>query len=425
MSAPVFLSFASKDRSVALTICEALEHRGVKCWISCRDIHPGENFQVAIVHAIRAAKVMVLVFSANANNSEEIKKELVLAGQSKLVVMPVRVEDISPDDAFAYEFATRQWIDLFVDWEHSIQALIDQLENLAGVTPQSISSAEPAPTTQIENSKSAPQRHRMNRSGIAAFCACVLAVLVAGWLWRYHYAPNRPASPVAMAPNPVPAPVPTPPPVPVPLSPSPAPVPVPPAGSPTPQITAAEAVAKGEEAEKNYDYATALSWYRQAADQGNDRAQFDLGALYQSGLGVAQDYAQAMAWYQKSAAQGNARAEEGIGFFYQRGEGVPQDYTQAMTWYRKAAAQNNAVAQNNIGLLYANGWGVARDYAEAMRWFRLAADQGYAPAEWTVGSFYTHGVGVPRDPVQGRIWIKKAAAQNYENAKRWLAANPS
>ena len=62
---------------------------------------PGDNFQIAIVHAIRSAKVMVLVFSSNSNNSDEIKKELVLAGQSRLIVIPVRVEDVTPDDAGA------------------------------------------------------------------------------------------------------------------------------------------------------------------------------------------------------------------------------------------------------------------------------------------------------------------------------------
>ena len=52
MSTPIFISFASKDLSVARTICEALENRGFHCWISSRDIGPGENFQVAVVRAI-------------------------------------------------------------------------------------------------------------------------------------------------------------------------------------------------------------------------------------------------------------------------------------------------------------------------------------------------------------------------------------
>lgn len=119
----VFVSHSSKDRETALRICGALEEKGIRCWISSRDIGPGENFGAAIVRAIRAAKVMLLVFSANAAASDEIKKELVLAGQSRLSVIPARIEDVAPEGAFAYEFATRQWVDLFADWDHEISRL--------------------------------------------------------------------------------------------------------------------------------------------------------------------------------------------------------------------------------------------------------------------------------------------------------------
>jgi len=129
MSAKIFISFASQDRGVAMTLCSALEGRGFKCWISARDILPGENFQIAIVRAIREAKIMLLVFTANSNNSEEMSKELALASQNKLMVVPLRVEDVTPNDAFSYEFATRQWIDLFSDWEFAIHQLAQRLEN--------------------------------------------------------------------------------------------------------------------------------------------------------------------------------------------------------------------------------------------------------------------------------------------------------
>src|ERR1700741_4639334 len=123
MDASIFISFASQDRKVASTLCKALESRGFKCWISSRDILPGENFQIAIVRAIRNAKIMLLVFTANSNNSDEMNKELALASQNKLMVVPLRIEDVTPNDAFAYEFATRQWIDFFADWEAAIQQL--------------------------------------------------------------------------------------------------------------------------------------------------------------------------------------------------------------------------------------------------------------------------------------------------------------
>ena len=148
MTASIFISFATKDRNAAHTICDALEHRGFNCWIADRDIGPGENFQISIVHAIRSAKVMILVFSANSNNSDEIKKEVVLAGQSRLIVIPVRVEDVTPDEAFAYELATRQWVDLFEDWERSIQRLVRQLEAVAGIKPGMLAPADAATAAQ-------------------------------------------------------------------------------------------------------------------------------------------------------------------------------------------------------------------------------------------------------------------------------------
>jgi hypothetical protein len=127
VSSPIFISHSSSDQKVAETICDALQLRGYSCWISSRDIGPGENFQESIVKAIRSAKLMLLVFSSNANNSNEIKKEIVLAGRYHLTVVPVRVEDVVPNDALAYEFATRQWIDLFRDWERDIERLASQI----------------------------------------------------------------------------------------------------------------------------------------------------------------------------------------------------------------------------------------------------------------------------------------------------------
>ena len=125
MDPEIFITYSSKDQKVAGIICTALENRGLTCWISSRDVKPGQNFQEQIVRAIRAAKIMVLVFTANANNSNEIKKELALASQNNLVVIPVRIEDVTPNEAFAYEFATRQWIDLFGDWENSVAHLVE------------------------------------------------------------------------------------------------------------------------------------------------------------------------------------------------------------------------------------------------------------------------------------------------------------
>jgi hypothetical protein len=160
MTAPIFVSYASKDREAALSLCHALENRGCRCWISIRDIGPGENFQVAIPRAIHDAKVMVLVFSAESNNSNEVKKELALASQNRLIVIPVRVEDVTPDDAFAYELATHQWIDVFEDWENSIQRLSEQLLRVAEVMPQPVAASTTLGTEPAQAHPATPETPR-------------------------------------------------------------------------------------------------------------------------------------------------------------------------------------------------------------------------------------------------------------------------
>ena len=132
MTPLIFISHSSHDRREAARICDALERLGLGCWLASRDIDPGENFQEAIVHAIRSVRVMVLVFTGNANNSNEIKKEIAIASQYGLPVIPLRVEDVVPSDAFLYELSTRQWVDAFDDWDRAMSRLADQIGEIAG-----------------------------------------------------------------------------------------------------------------------------------------------------------------------------------------------------------------------------------------------------------------------------------------------------
>src|ERR1051325_9846052 len=104
MAPTVFISHSSDDAKVARTICAALERRGLSCWMASRDVGPGQNYMETIVRAIRDAKVMVLVFSQHANISNEILKELSLASKYKLNVIPARIEDVVPSEAFELEF---------------------------------------------------------------------------------------------------------------------------------------------------------------------------------------------------------------------------------------------------------------------------------------------------------------------------------
>jgi hypothetical protein len=107
---------------------------------------------------------------------------------------------------------------------------------------------------------------------------------------------------------------------------------------------------------------------------------FDSGLMYPDARGVPTDDLQAVAWYRKAADQGDSRAQNNLGWMYDYGQGVPQDNAQAVFWYRKAADQGHWAARFNLGCMYDCGRGVARDDGQAVAWYRKAADQGHQGA---------------------------------------------
>lgn len=176
---PVFISYATSDRKEALAVCEAIERRGTSCWIACRDVQPGENYQEAIVRAIRQARALVLVFSEAANNSDEIKKELSLASRFRVPLLALRIEDVEPSDAFAYELSTRQWIDAFQGWDKSLDALAARINTIAppGSEPATVPPRDPSQTRLLRGQGRIRSRARM------AIAAGAVALLLAFGAW--------------------------------------------------------------------------------------------------------------------------------------------------------------------------------------------------------------------------------------------------
>ena len=86
---------------------------------------------------------------------------------------------------------------------------------------------------------------------------------------------------------------------------------------------------------------------RQAAEQGDAKAQNNLGVKYDLGEGVAEDDAEAFKWYRKAAEQGHAKAQSNLGLMYDNGDGVQQDYVYAHMWFNIAAANGNTKAAKN------------------------------------------------------------------------------
>ena len=76
MDFDAFISYSSKDKPAADAACAVLEGSGIRCWIAPRDVMPGGEYGAAIMDAIERCRVMVLIFSSNANQSPQIRREI-------------------------------------------------------------------------------------------------------------------------------------------------------------------------------------------------------------------------------------------------------------------------------------------------------------------------------------------------------------
>lgn len=68
-----------------------------------------------------------------------------------------------------------------------------------------------------------------------------------------------------------------------------------------------------------------LDALRQAAEQGDAAAQFNLGVMYDIGRGVPMDKAEGARWMQKATERVDAAAQFNLGVLYGKGKGVGQE----------------------------------------------------------------------------------------------------
>jgi TPR repeat protein len=156
---------------------------------------------------------------------------------------------------------------------------------------------------------------------------------------------------------------------------------------------------------------------RNLADKNEAFAQYDLGIIYDQGLGVTQSNKDAMKYYMAAANQGFVYAQDRLGTIYAKGLlDQPQDYQQSANWYGAAADQGFADAQYSLGVLFEQGRGVPQNYAQAIKYYSAAANQGYPRAQFNLAYMYVNGKGVKQDFVQAYVWLNLAAAVNSEFA---------
>ncbi len=146
------------------------------------------------MNAIAASRVMVLIFSTHSNNSSDVAKELTLAMNSGVVVIPFKIEDISPRGVMQYYLADTHWLDAMKpptaiqvqELVETVSLLIDdgetaeiapqvepgkEIGNLANVT-------EPDLITTEQESRSPEPNARSRTYGVAGLVAGIVSLFL-------------------------------------------------------------------------------------------------------------------------------------------------------------------------------------------------------------------------------------------------------
>lgn len=218
MAFDVFVSYASKDKTVADAVCARLESAGIRCWIAPRDILASQSYGEAIIDAIHAAKVMVLVFSSNANASGQVPKEVERAVSNGVPILPFRIEDVVPGKSLDYFIGSVHWLDaMTTPMDKHLDLLATTVHKLlpvlAGepvappivITPPSVAAppavppASPTPGAVLPPKVQPSGPFSRKKIWIVAAALFVLAAIAIGAMVQSggHDSPSRTDAPVA------------------------------------------------------------------------------------------------------------------------------------------------------------------------------------------------------------------------------------
>jgi adenylate cyclase len=171
----VFISYASANSAVAEAACEAIEQAGMTCWIAPRDVTPGASYAGQIIHAIDAAKAVVLILSQHAASSPHVLREVERAASKRHPIISLRIDQAPLPADFEYFLNTSHWLDA------SAGDTVRAMSKLVSAVQIAIQAPEVTPGSTPTAPTAAPSRYAPPTNRTAIVVACVVGLAIAGF----------------------------------------------------------------------------------------------------------------------------------------------------------------------------------------------------------------------------------------------------
>lgn len=172
----VFISYSSINKNIADNLCHELEQNGIRCWYAPRDILPGKDWREAILNAISGAKLFVLIYTKESNQSRQVLNEVCAAFDASCPILPFRVDDVEMSSALSYYLNSVHWLNTAgMTEKKKISEAVSFVQKLL-----SDDNTEAA-TPRAESTKSSPKHRRPLIISVIAVLVIAAIVLTTGF----------------------------------------------------------------------------------------------------------------------------------------------------------------------------------------------------------------------------------------------------
>ena len=147
--AEVFVSYSRNDKDRVLELAGKLRAAGVSLWLDTSGIDGATFWGEQIVHALESAKVLLLMISKSAVQSDNVAKEVVLISERKGHILPVHLEPTQIPSTLKYQLAGIQHVEYFnsADSDQNLKTILRSLTRIGvkiAPPPQEAKTATPA-----------------------------------------------------------------------------------------------------------------------------------------------------------------------------------------------------------------------------------------------------------------------------------------
>lgn len=163
----------------------------------------------------------------------------------------------------------------------------------------------------------------------------------------------------------------------------------------TTQLSLMDLWTEGWQKQANYNAVFSQMYFR--AILGDPQSQFEIGQMFQYGIGIAQNDQAATVFYQNAADQQHLGAEYNLGLLFLQHAKDAKDYQSALNWLTDSAFKGNREAQYVLahllthGVAGADGTQYIQPRSEqALSMLYLSAANGYGPAEYQLADYLAH-----------------------------------